>query len=251
MKIPALFSKFIGIALLGCAALAQAQDIPAKKYKLNFPPSAELRYAIQSQQKGLALDGEAVVRWTNSGKQFSVSSETRAMLIGKVLDTRSEGGIDEYGLAPTSFSEKRIRKEAASASFDRASKTISFSTSDAHYDIKGGEQDRSSVIWQLIAIARAAPAKFKPGTEWKFFVVGPRDADAWTFTVVDQQKLETPTGVLNTVHITRSPPNDSQDQKLDIWLAPSMEWYPARLRFSEQNEDFIEQTLVKINKKTP
>jgi len=230
-------------------ATAQAQDAPAKKYKVNFPPSAELRYAIKSQQKGLAVDGEAVVRWTATATQFSVSSETRAMLIGKILETRSEGAIDEYGLAPVNFTEKRFHKEPTTASFDRASKTISFTSSDVTYTIKGGEQDRSSVVWQLIAMARAAPAKFKPGTEWHFFVVGQRDADPWTFTVLSQEKLETPAGVTNVVHISRSPPEDSQDQKLDIWLAPSLEWYPVKLRFSERDNDFIEQTLVKVTKK--
>jgi hypothetical protein len=248
MNANAFFTKAIAGALLVTSALAHADE--PKPHKLNLPPSADLHYSIKSQQKGLALDGEAVVRWSISADKFSVTSETRAMLIGKVLETHSEGGIDEYGLAPNVFSDKRIRKDPTVATFDRNTKTVSFTSSDATYPIKGGEQDRSSVLWQLIGIARAAPAKFKTDSEWHFFVVGQRDADPWTFTVVNHEKVQLPTGTVNTVHIMRAPPPDSQDQKLDIWLAPSMEWYPVKLRFSEQNDDFIEQTLVKTDKKS-
>jgi hypothetical protein len=55
---------------------------------------------------------------------------------------------------------------------------------------------------------------------------------------------------LHTLHVARMPAPDSHDQQLDIWLAPQHEWYPARLRFSEHDGDFIEQTLEKISKKT-
>ncbi|RJG04944.1 DUF3108 domain-containing protein [Noviherbaspirillum cavernae] len=228
---------------------AWAQDVPAKKLKINLPPSADLAYAIKARQKGLTLEGNATVRWSASGNRFAVVSETRAMMLGKILETRSEGVIDEYGLAPSSFTQKRFRKAATTSSFDRASKAIRFSASEQTYRITGGEQDRSSVVWQLISMARAMPAKFKPGTQWHFFVVGDRDGDPWTFKVISQEKLETPNGTVNAVHISRAPPDDSSDQKLDIWLAPSMEWYPVRLRFSEEKDDFVEQTLTHINKK--
>jgi hypothetical protein len=44
-------------------------------------------------------------------------------------------------------------------------------------------------------------------------------------------------------------PPDSKGQHLDIWLAPSMEWYPVRLRYTDSDTEFIEQTLQKITKK--
>jgi hypothetical protein len=104
------------------------------------------------------------------------------------------------------------------------------------------------VIWQLISIARAAQKKFKPGSEWTFFVVGQRDAEPWTFTVIKTEHIETPLGELDALHISRAPPPDSKGQQLEIWLAPSHEWYPARLRFTEENGDVIEQSLAGINK---
>ncbi len=230
-------------------ALLNAHAAPIGKYKTNLPPSVELVYAIQAKQKGIPIDGNAMMRWSTSAGKFTATNEARAILVGKILDARSEGGIDPYGLAPTVFTEKRLRKEATTTSFDRAARMIRFSASNRTYPLKGGEQDRNSVIWELVAVARAMQGKIKPGASWSFFVAGQRDAEQWTFKVIKQEKLRTPLGELNTMHITKVPPPDSTEQHLDIWLAPSLEWYPARLRFSDDNGDYIEQTLQELHKK--
>jgi hypothetical protein len=227
-----------------------ANGDPNVKYKFNLPPSADLAYSIKAKQSGMRLDGDATVRWTATKNKFEVIAETRATLIGKILDAKSEGSVDDYGLAPSSFSEKRLRKGMVTTSFDRASKTIKFANSAQSYPLKGGEQDRNSALWQLIAVARAAPAKFKPGSEWRFVVAGHSDAEPWTFKVLSQDKVSIPLGELNAVHIMRTPPPDSKDQQLDIWLAPSLEWYPVRLRFTDADGDFIEQTLQDAKKKS-
>ena len=224
--------------------MAQATE----KYKFNVPPSTELHYIISAKQSGIPLDGSALVKWNVSGASFQLSSEARSSLLGKILDSKSEGAIDQYGLAPALSTEKRWRKQATTASFDRQNKLITFSASDANYPIKGGEQDRNSVIWQLISVARAVPAKFVPGSSWTFFVVGQRDAEPWIFKVVKQEKITTPLGDMGSLHVIRLPPPDSKGQQLDIWLAPGREWYPVRMRFTDPDRDYIEQSLVEVGK---
>jgi hypothetical protein len=240
--LPALLAYALSLAA------AQPPDAPMTKYKFNLPPSAELSYAITAQQSGLQLGGSALVHWIVNGKKFSVASEARAMLLGKILDSRTEGVIDDYGLAPLSFTEKRFRRDRTTTTFDRDAGTIRFTTSEQTYPLRGGEQDRNSAMWQLIAVARAAPAKFKPGTEWTFFVAGQRDAEPWTFKVVEREKISTPLGELNTLHVLKEPAAESGGQHVDIWLSPQHEWYPVRLRYTEPDADYIEQTLEKIGK---
>lgn len=234
-----------GMLIMGTAAAA-----PATKYKTDLPPSAELAYTIKARQKGIPLEGDGTMRWSFQGGRFHATNEARAVLIGKILDARSEGGVDTFGLAPASYFEKRFRKEPATTSFDRAAGTIRFTNSEQTYPIKGGEQDRNSVIWELVAVARGARGKVKSGASWDFVVAGVRDAEPWSFRVVRQEKIGTPLGELNTLHITRVRPADSTDQHIDIWLAPSMEWYPVRIRYSEDDGDYIEQTLRAISGKT-
>ena len=228
-----------------------ASPKPTAKAKISFPPSADLSYSIQAKQKGMPIEGDAVMRWSMSGNTFSVSNEARAMIVGKILDTKSEGLIDANGLAPTSITEKRFRRPATTTSFDRSENRITFSSSDEQYPIQGGEQDRNSVIWQLAGVARGMPKKFKTDFVWKVVVAGQRDAEEWVFKVIGQDKIDTPLGELNSLHVQRVPTPDSKDQLLDIWLAPTLEWYPIRVRYSEDNGDYIEQTLQQLNRKTP
>lgn len=232
----------------GAALTADARAQNAVKYRVDVPPSNQLDYSIKSRQKGISLDGSAVMQWTVADGKFMATNTVRAMLFGKILEAQTEGRIEGYGLAPTSFTEKRLRKDASTTTFDRSTKLIRFTSSEQTYPIKGGEQDQNSVVWQLVSVARAARTKFKPGSEWKFFVAGQRDAEQWTFKVVKKQKIRTPLGEMDTLHVMRKPDAGADDQQLDIWLAPGHEWYPARLRFTEANGDFIEQTLNAIGK---
>ena len=229
-------------------ALAQTADT-MPKYKVNLPPSADLIYSIAAKQSGLALNGEAKLQWTQGSGKYSIVAESRAMLFGKFLEEKSEGAIDGNGLAPQAFTEKRMRKEPTTATFDRQAGKISFADSKETYPIHGGEQDRTSVIWQLIGAARGAPEKFKAGSSWTFFVVGQRDAEPWVFQVIKQEKIATQQGEQNTWHLLRKPPANSRGQRLDIWLAPALEWYPVKLRFTEGNDDTIEQVLETVEKK--
>jgi hypothetical protein len=245
-----MYKQLAGAALLlALTAGAMAEEHPVIKRPVDVPPSADLTYKIQAQQKGISLTGEALLSWRAGEGGYSVSNMSRAQVLGKILENRSEGAIDEFGLAPAQFSEKRFRKDATTATFDRAAKVLSFSGDKQTYPLLGGEQDRGSAQWQLAAVARAAPDKFVPGSEWKFFVAGRRDAEPWVFKVVKREKVKTGLGMVQAVHLVKAPPPDSKEQHLDLWLAPSLEWYPVKLRFSDDAGEFVEQTLEKIEKK--
>jgi hypothetical protein len=244
-----IVATWMATTLATAAPGADAAPHVAIKRPVNLPPSADLSYTIQARQKGFSISGEALVSWRVSGAAYTLHSDTRAKLFGSIVENRSEGVIDSFGIAPVQFYEKRIRKEPWTTTFDRAGKTISFTEDKQTYPIKGGEQDRASVSWQLVAVARAAPEKFTPGSELTFFVAGRRDAEPWTFKVANRENIRTGLGPVDALHLVRLPPPDSKDQALDIWLAPSYEWYPVRLRFSDSNDEFVDQTLDKIVKK--
>ncbi len=240
--------RWMTIALLVSAA-ASAQDHPVIKRPVDLPPAAELAYTISARQKGFTLSGEATVTWRAADGKYLVTNETRAAILGKILSNKSEGTIDSFGLAPAIFYEKRFRKDPSTATFDRSAKLLSFVGDKQTYPLLGGEQDRASAQWQLAAVARGAPEKFTPGSEWKFFVAGRRDADVWTFKVLRREKISTGLGEIDTVHLSKAPPADAKGQRLDLWLAPGHEWYPVKLRFSEDDGEFVEQVVSKITKR--
>ena len=238
----------IATTLVGPALAADEAPHPVIKRRVNLPPSAQLHYAIEAQQNGLQIKGEALVNWNVTDSKYRVTAETRASFVGKLLEASSEGTIDSFGLAPTVFVDKRFRREPTTTTFNRETNNITFTQSTESYPLLGGEQDRSSIIWQLIAVARGNPGKFIAKSEWLFFVAGPRDAEQWSFPVVGREKIKTAQGEVNAVHVLRAPPPDNKGQKLDIWLAPGSEWYPVRLRFTDPDGDYIEQTLDNLSK---
>ena len=71
-------------------------------------------------------------------------------------------------------------------------------------------------------------------------VVGPREADLWLFTVGSLEALDLPGGLLQALKLTRNP-RQPYDQQVDIWLAPSLGYLPARIRLLEANGDYIDQ----------
>ncbi len=241
-----LLAGLLGLALVPAWA---GSDHPSVKRGFNLPPAADLTYSIRARKAGIALNGDAHLSWRAADRSYSVASETRAALLGKILEQRSEGAVDAFGLAPLQFYEKRMRREPTTVQFDRESRQISFSVGDQTYPIKGGEQDRASAQWQLVAVARANADKFTPGSEWAFFVTGRRDAEPWVFRVVGQESVPIRSGDVNAVHLVKLPGPDAKGQQIDIWLAPSMEWYPVRLRYADEDGEFIEQTLETLIKR--
>ncbi|PHV27494.1 hypothetical protein CSQ93_13945 [Janthinobacterium sp. BJB426] len=244
-----LVASLLAATLSPAMAADEPVDHPVIKRPYKLAPSADLVYSIKAKQRGIALSGESVSNWRAGDGKYSLLAETKAALFGKILEQRSEGTVDDYGLAPVQFVEKRFRKEAATTTFKRDSKTIVFSEGDDSYPLKGGEQDRNSTVWQLVSVARAIPEKFTPGSEWSFFVAGRHDAEPWTFKVVKQETVATGQGLVEAVHLVKAPPPDKKGQQVDLWLAPSLEWYPVKVTFADEDGDYVEQTLQKIVKK--
>ena len=240
-----------GLLLALAIGAAGAQDAPAAahatKRTFELPPSADLHYELQARQRGFGLRGEAIVSWRAGGGRYTVNAESKVALLGTITQDRSSGTIDAFGLAPDEFVEKRMRKDPSTATFDREAKTLHFSESKQVYPLKGGEQDRVSITWQLAAVARGAGNRFKPGSEWPFFVAGQRDAETWVFKVVRREKVQTGLGNVDAVLVARQPVLDKKDQKLEIWLAPQHEWYPVKLRYADGDKEQVEQTLRTVS----
>jgi hypothetical protein len=232
-------------------AVSEAKDAaPAPmeqsaRYKVDPPPSVELKYDVVALQKGQNVYGRGKITWQAEGNSYTVSGEAGVMFFS-VLGFKSEGMIDEFGVAPVIYSEKRFRKPETNTHFHRERNTISFSASTASYPRKGGEQDRASIIWQLAAIGRGDSKAFAPEAEIDLFVAGVRDAETWRIRVIGEEEVEVGTGKTNAWHVVRIPRPGSYDQKIDIWLAPQQGWYPVKIRYTETNGDFLDMSLSNV-----
>ena len=72
--------------------------------------------------------------------------------------------------------------------------------------------------------------------------MGPRDAETWRFVVDDEELLQLPVGALTALKLTRAP-QKTYDITVELWLAPALGYLPARIRLTQNNDDFIDQQL--------
>lgn len=243
------------LAALTAAPLAIAQDsanAAASKpaaVAIKPPPSALLTYKARADVRGLSVEGESKIDWSWNDKQYRLALETRTLLTGVLLADTSEGRFDHQGLAPDSYSTRRMMKARAVARFDRSKGDIDFAGSGPSHPLQGGEQDRVSVLWQLSSMMRARPEAFVPGSRWHFFVAGHRSGDTWTFEVKEPQRLRSAFGDIDTLHLAHVPDDGSSKTQVDVWFAPSQEWFPVRIRFAEANGDYVDQTLESVKRK--
>lgn len=242
---PSLAEEFPGDS----TAAASKNEKPAAgdsgHYRIDPPPSAELNYDVAALREGQTVYGHGKIGWNFDGSNYMISGEA-GVLFFTVLSFGSTGGIDESGIAPIRYSEKRFRRSETATHFTRERSTISFSASTLSYPLKGGEQDRASIIWQLAGIGRGDREKLVANTQIPVFVAGVRDGETWTIQVIGEEEIDSGIGRLTAWHLLRVPRPGSYDQKLDIWLAPQHEWYPVRLRYTDANGDWLDMTVSSI-----
>ena len=240
-------SLLLSLPLLAGAASAATSDPAPPTSRASPPPSASLAYDITARYGPLTLSGNAQMDWRNAQGRFTIRVLTHANVLGKLLESTSEGVIRGDGLHPRKLTETRLVKKTHTVTFDPQKKRIRFSASPQTYPLRGGEQDRTSVTWQLVSLARAAPERLTAGTQWTFFVAGRRNAETWSFRVVGHEVISSALGKVDTLHITKLPSAGRKGQTLDLWLAPSLEGYPMKMVYTDDKGLQISQRLTRLS----
>ena len=230
------------------ATALKANAAPFLFEHVSFPPSAELRYNALAAQGARSLSGSGNIVWQHDGQSYTLKGEASALLLS-LLSYQSSGQLGKTGILPDLYYEKRIGKSATQTHFVRERKTISFSASTATYEIQGGEQDRGSVIWQLVGIARGDPTKLEQGLMFETVIAGSKAADRWRVQVSSKESLTLTDGAITAWHFSLTPAVSSFDYQIDLWLSPEKEWYPVKIMYANRAGANLTMTLEKIQQK--
>jgi len=230
------------------ATALKANAPPFLFEQVSFPPSAELRYNAIAAQGARSLSGSGNIVWQHNEQSYTIKGEASALLLS-LLSYQSSGQLGKAGILPDLYYEKRIGKSATQTHFVRERKTISFSASTATYEIQGGEQDRGSVIWQLVGIARGDPTKLEPGLMFETVIAGSKAADRWSVQVGNKESLTLTDGAITAWHFSLTPTVGSFDYQIDLWLSPEKEWYPVKIMYANRAGANLTMTLEKIQQK--
>jgi hypothetical protein len=204
---------------------------------LAIPGSVSLRYIVSATSRGRPYQVNGTLQWQHDGERYQARLEISAFLLGARVQT-SVGRITEEGLAPTRFGD-RARSEQATH-FQRDKGIISFSNNAPDAPLQAGAQDRLSAIVQLGAMLAGAPQRYPAGTVVSLQTAGVREAEVWQFSVVGPERLELPGGALEAIKLLRTPRREF-DQTIELWLAPTIQYLPVRVRITQGNGDVADQ----------
>lgn len=225
-----------GMAITSPDGTPLASDAPVP---VQLPDPARLSFAVTGQAKRFNYSASAELVWRHANGQYQASQEVSLFLLGSRSQT-SAGRITDRGLEPSRFNDKARKEQSAQLAFDQ--NLAHFSTGAPDAAIAPGAQDRLSVFLQLSALLAAAPQRYPAGTQISFITVSARRADRWTFRVGETETLDLPSGSTQALRLDKIAAA-GDDQQASLWLAPSMQYLPVRIRLAQDNGDFADLQL--------
>lgn len=215
------------------------------------PPSANYLLDVVRTEPNVANPyyGSGEIQWSHDDKTYTLRLEVGVDILFtriRLYSVDSAGSIAETGVKPKMMTESRRGRSATATHFNYDVNTISFSASTATVPMTEGAQDRATVLMQLASIGNADPGQFQNGREITIQVAEDKEANPFQFIVQNRETIDTRLGHLDTWHIVRPPRAGFYTSRLDIWVAPELNWLPVQIRNTESNGAITTQTIRKI-----
>ncbi|WP_246174086.1 DUF3108 domain-containing protein [Paraburkholderia hayleyella] len=204
--------------------------------KFSVPPSGDLEY--DSYYNGMR-NPSGTIRWHSDGHTYTLAIAIPLPFVGTYRYS-SHGQIDAFGLAPEQYIEQRGRSAENVTIFNRDERQIVFTRTPMRLALPEGAQDRFSMLMQLAGLVRGNPDAYVPGVTREFFVTDSNSGETWPIQTIGDETVHTAEGLISARHFRRLPRRAGDTRRIDIWLAPSLGWLPARLMQTEPNGAEIE-----------
>lgn len=226
------------------AAVVAEVDASLPRWSLLLPGSARLRYKVNGVIKGFNYYVNGELLWLHDGKTYDARLEISHFLLGARVQT-SKGQVTLDGLEPLRFGDK-VRSEVA-AHFERQKGRVSFSANTPDAPLQALAQDQLSIFMQLAAMFAGDPTRIKPGMPLPFQAVGPRSSENWVFQVGKSEILKLDAGPVPAVALLRERTGE-YDTRVELWLAPQLDYLPARIRLTQSNGDEVDMQWISSQK---
>lgn len=236
---------------------AQQADQAARQCKRDgsAPPSFRLAYDVQASRGMLGMTGENELRFERDGARYTLVSETTAAPLYSARQA-SRGTVAAHGLVPHEYAESRTRRAETRVNFDWAAGEVALGAAGTRVPAPPRLQDRLTL---LLEVGRLAPARSAAPLE--ITVAGVRRVEPYLFTTGMRETIDVPAGRFETLRIARvaerpagsdgkndgkSDGGNEREDRLELWLAPSLCGLPVRLRYRDEHGLVIENTLKAV-----
>jgi hypothetical protein len=215
------------------AAAAAEPSAPAPPA---MPQRVTTRFTLFKGQNGISV-GRAEQVWKLDGERYTISSVAEASGLfslfasGKFIQ-ESRGEITPAGLRPANYRVERGKGGADktdTAEFDWNAMTLTLASGGSKQTLKlpEGTQDLLSFMYQL---AFAPPQS----SAVKLQMTNGRKLDSYAYWVVEEA-LETPMGVLNTLHLGKH--REEGEKDTEVWLAADYHYLPVKISQLDKDGD--------------
>lgn len=215
-----------------------------------WPPSTELSYQLTGDYRG-PVEGAAQVRWVREGQRYQVHLDVAigpsfAPLVQRRMS--SDGVLTEAGLRPLRYDEEtqialRSPRRATIVLDDLAVRL----PSGAVLPRPEGVQDTASQFVQMTWMFLRDPARLVPGRTVDMPLALPRRVDLWVYDVLGTERLVTPAGEVETVHLKpRREARAGSDLTAELWVAPTLQYLPVRIVIRQDASTFVDLLIDRL-----
>jgi hypothetical protein len=211
------------------------EPAPAAPVSPAMPRRVTTRFTLFKGLNGMSV-GRAEQVWTLDGVRYTISSVAEATGLfslfasGKHIQ-ESRGEITPAGLRPSNYRVERGQNtnKTDTAEFDWNAMTLTLASGGGKQTLKlpEGTQDLLSFMYQL---AFAPPQS----SSVKLQVTNGRKLDSYAYWVVEEA-LETPMGLLNTLHLGKH--REEGEKDTEVWLAADYHYLPVKISQIDKDGD--------------
>ena len=209
------------------------------------PPRVELDFSVSAGSMEIG-EGHDVLQ--HDGRTYSVTSGMKTVGVAAVLyklDIRREarGLVTPEGLQPQHFQEERTRKPPRAVDFDYQAKTVTLTDGDKRQTLPLPENTYDQTSFTYAFAFRSWPEELPI-----IYLSDGRKLSDYRYRNVGKEKLKTPIGEMETIHIQKV--RDADDKRgFEVWLAVAHHYLPVRVRYVEKNGQVIDSTITRIEYK--
>ncbi|HUL93030.1 MAG TPA: DUF3108 domain-containing protein [Burkholderiales bacterium] len=208
-----------------------AEAGPPERIKLSY----EVSYG--------SMHGDVVETLEHDGRTYSIVSETRGRGILAAFGNKrtARGRISPQGLRPDEYRDERPFGWVASAKFDWESHSVTQERKGKSETLKmqGTAQDPLSLAYTFAFVP-------PNGKEYDIIRADGRGLTPFRFAVLGNEKLATPIGEMQTLHIAKV--RDSpEDKATDIWFAADRDFLPVRVLVVDKDGSRVDQIITRID----
>lgn len=189
------------------------------------------------------MHGDVVETLEHDGRTYSIVSETRGRGILAPFGNKrtARGRITPQGLQPDEYRDERPFGWVASAKFNWESRSVTQERKGKSetLQMQGTAQDPLSLAYTFAFVPPT-------GKEYDIIRADGRGLTPFRFAVLGNEKLATPIGEMQTLHIAKVR-DGPEDKATDIWFAADRDFLPVRVLVVDKDGSRVDQIITRID----